>query len=154
MGFESQAAVYLWRISCRLDASGWRRVARLVKMANYFAFRALLPPQAKLGQNLRLKHYGLGVVVHPNVEIGDRVTIYHQVTIAGETWIGSEHRIIIGDDVVIGVGAKIIPRSDSGLRIGSRSIIGAGAVVTKDVPDDCIATGVPARSRPRNEASP
>jgi serine O-acetyltransferase len=125
-----------------------KRLASVVKVGNFLLFRALLPPQAILGADLKLKHYGLGVVIHPNTEIGDRVTIYHGVAIAGESWIGSPHRIVIGDDVTIGVGATIVPPTDSGLRIGNGAIIGAGAVVTGDVPANHVAVGVLARCRP------
>lgn len=150
MSLESIAASRAWMASCRLHARRWRRLARLMKALNFFAFRALLPPEAILGEDLRMKHYGLGVVVHPNVTIGDRVTIYHQVTIAGESWIGSPHRVVIGNDVVLGVGAKLIPRADQGLLIGDNAIVGAGAVVTSNVPASHIAVGVPAVSKPRN----
>ena len=151
MGFESFVAAKGWCVSTRLHAPGWKRLARFVKGVNFLLFRALLPPEATIGKNLSLKHYGLGVVVHPNTVIGDDVTIYHQVTIAGESWIGSPHRVIIGDGVQIGVGATLLPRSDKGLRIGDRASIGAGAVVTKDVPADSIAVGVPARHRPKGD---
>ena len=115
----------------------------------FFAFKALLPPEAELRGDVKLKHYGLGVVIHPNVVIEDGVTIYHHVTIAGETWLGSPHKVTIKKQAVWGVGSKIIPRSDLGLTIGERAIVGAGAVVTHDVPADHIAVGVPATCRPR-----
>ncbi|MEO0529302.1 MAG: serine acetyltransferase [Planctomycetota bacterium] len=151
MSFESTAAARGWRLSCRLHARGWQRLAKLVKVLNFVSFRALLPPEAVLGSDLRMKHYGLGVVIHPNVTVGDRVTFYHQVTIAGESWIGSPHRVVIGDDVVVGVGAKIIPRTDRGLEIGANTVIGAGAVVTRDVPANHVAVGVPAVAKPREQ---
>ena len=81
-----------------------------------------------------LDHYGLGVVIHPNVTIGDRVRIYHGVTLAAETWVGSEHRIVVGDDVMIGAGAMVVARTNTSLHIGNGARIEAGAVVTKDVP--------------------
>ena len=85
MALESLAAARMWRLSTRLHRRGWKRLASVVKVVNFLLFRALLPPQAILGADLKLKHYGLGVVIHPNTELGDRVTIYHRVTIAGES---------------------------------------------------------------------
>jgi serine acetyltransferase len=111
---EATTAAIAWRISTRLQSIGWRSVAKCVKEI-FLYFRVLLSPEVKLGDNLKIKHCGLGVVVPPNVEIGDRVSI-------------------------------------CGLQISSRSIIvaSADAVFTPDVSDYSIATGMPARSRPRN----
>jgi serine acetyltransferase len=98
-----------------------------------------------VGNGLVLEHHALGVVIHPNVRIGNGVRIYHGVTLAGESWIGSGHNIEIGDGAVIGVGAIIVPRTNRGLRIGRNAAIGAGAVVTNDVADGTTVVGVPAR---------
>lgn len=112
---------------------------------NFLLHRALLPSEAILGERLVLEHYALGVVVHPNVTIGDDVRIYHHVTIAGEMPIGAPERVVIGDRVTIGAHAVILPRPYRGLSIGADSIIGAGAVVTEDVPEHAVVAGVPAR---------
>ena len=85
--------------------------------------------------DVRLDHWALGVVVHPNVTVGRNVRIFHGVTIAGETWIGSPQRVVIEDGVLIGMGASIVPKINCGLRIGAGACVGAGAVVA----------GVPAR---------
>lgn len=146
MNWESKAAPFSWRVSSNLYARGFKRTARLLKAANFFLFRAVLPPQVQLGNNVSLKHYGLGVVVHPNTTIGDNVTIYHQVTIAAETWIGSPHRVVIEKDVIIGAGAILVAREDTDLRIGVGARIGAGSVVTRSVAAYDIVAGVPARS--------
>ena len=136
---------WLWNISRTLHQRGFRRMGRLVKMINFFIHRALLPGEALVGENLVLEHYGLGVVIHPNVTIGDECRIYHHVTIAGESMIGGPERVTIGDRVTLGVNAVVLPRSDKSLSIGDDAMIGAGAVVTSDVPAGAIVAGVPAR---------
>ncbi|MEM8872775.1 MAG: serine acetyltransferase [Planctomycetota bacterium] len=140
---------WLWERSRRAYQKGHRRRAALYKALNFKLHHCLLPAEASVGERPKLRHYGIGTVIHPNCDIGDDVIIYHQVTIAGESWLGSPHRVRIGDRVMLGTGCKIIPRKDTGLTIGDDAVIGAGAVVTRDVPAKHVATGVPARTRPR-----
>ena len=117
----------------------------MIKIINFLVFHAILPYQAEIERDIDLKHYGLGIVIHPNVKIGHRVQIYHNVTLAAETWVGSPYKIEIGDDVFIGAGAAIVDRKDQTLIIADRAVIGANAVVTHDVDADETVVGVPAR---------
>ncbi|EMI21901.1 serine O-acetyltransferase [Rhodopirellula maiorica SM1] len=114
-------------------------------MLNFFVHRALLPAEATVGNNILLEHYALGIVMHPNVTFGDDCRIYHHVTIAGEMPVGAPERVVIGDRVTIGVNAVIMPRPYRGLSIGDDAVIGAGAVVTGDVPPRAVVVGVPGR---------
>jgi len=133
--------VDLYRLSRSLYIRRFYRLARLIKALNVFLFRAVLPPEMEAGSNLKLGHFGMGVVIHPNTTIGNDVFIYHNVTLATERALDQPERIFIEDEVTIGTGAVIIgPR-----RIGRGSLIGAGAIVTKDVPPGVVVAGNPAR---------
>ncbi|HRJ70799.1 MAG TPA: DapH/DapD/GlmU-related protein [Terrimicrobiaceae bacterium] len=135
----------LWALSCRLHQNGWCRLARLIKALNWMMHKCLLPCEAIVGRNLLLEHYALGVVIHPQTIIGDDCRIFHQVTLAAESPIGSEHRIRIGKGVLIGAHAVIVARKNASLRIGDHSIIGAGSVVVGDIPENEVWAGNPAR---------
>jgi serine O-acetyltransferase len=135
----------IWFWSCRAYQKQFILVAKLLKLLNYILFKCLLPYEAELQGEVDLRHWALGVVVHPQVRIGRNVVIFHHVTLAGETWIGSPHRIIVEDNVSIGVGAILIGNNSGNLRIGKGAKIGAGAVVTRDVESNQTVVGVPAR---------
>ena len=136
---------FLWWLSCKAYQLKIPLIPRLIKIINFLVFHAILPYQAEIERDIDLKHYGLGIVIHPNVKIGHRVQIYHNVTLAAETWVGSPYKIEIGDDVFIGAGAAIVGRKDQTLIIADRAVIGANAVVTHDVNADETVVGVPAR---------
>src|SRR6059058_2000012 len=108
----------LWWWSTRLHARGVPVVPRVLKMLNFFVFHAVLPPEAEIAPDVMLEHYALGIVVHPNVRIGRGVQIWHGVTLAAETAVGSPYRLVVEDGVMIGTGAKIIARPNTSLRLG------------------------------------
>jgi serine O-acetyltransferase len=135
----------IWYWSTRAHRRGFRRIAKLLKLTNFILFRNLLPCEAEICPDIKLEHYALCTVIHPNVTIGQRVRLFHHVTLATEACIGSEHRILIGDDVLIGAGAIVIGRGSQSLRIGKGAVIGAGAVVTHDVREGEVVVGSPAK---------
>lgn len=135
----------LWQVSRQLEARGRRRSARLVKALNKYAFSAILPPEAVVGDSLSLGHLGQGVVVHPNVSIGRNVHLWHGVTLAVSAPPGHEARLVIEDGVTIGAGAVVITRQHESLTVGAGSVIGANSVVTRDVPPGVVVAGNPAR---------
>lgn len=99
-----------------------------------------IPAQAQIGSNLYLPHGGRGVVIHPRAKIGNNAVIYHQVTI-GSDKVGNDGAPVIGDNVFIGVGAKVL----GSLNIGDNVKIGASAVVITDVNNNSTAVGIPAK---------
>lgn len=140
----------IWYLSTRLHRCGWPRSAKVLKLVNFLLYRSLLPIEADIQPDIHLEHFGLCTVVHPNVTIGYGVKIFHHVTLASESVIGSEHRIFIGNNVTIGAGAIVVGRGNCSLRIGDGAIVGAGSVVTRDVASNDRVVGVPARSIARH----
>ena len=101
-----------------------------------------IPACCKIGEGLRIHHFG-GVIFHPTVELGSNCTLYHEVTIGDRGGEGDAAKI--GDNTMIGAGAKIIGE----ITIGNNCIIGANAVVSKNMPDNTIAIGNPADIKPK-----
>lgn len=137
--------VVLWRLSARFHATGHARLAKVTKGLVFLIFKAVLPPEVAVAKDVRLDHYGLGVVIHPNTIIGHRVRLLHGVTLGSDAAIGTEDRIVIGDDVEIGARACVINRAGGSLTVGAGARIGAGAVVVDDVAPGVTVVGVPAR---------
>jgi serine O-acetyltransferase len=138
----------LWLLSIALHRSGHPRIARLVKNFNSILYHNSLPPQVRVSPDIRLGHQGFGTILHPKVVIGKNVKIFHNVTMAVRP-PKSTCEIVIEDDVVIGAGAVLMTRRHQGLRIGQGAAVGAGAVVTHDVPPQTIAVSKPIEMRPR-----
>jgi serine O-acetyltransferase len=99
----------------------------------------LLNREARIGEEFHLVHAG-NIKIHPNAIIGDRVGIMQDVTI-GEQGFGRDGAPVIGNDVFIGAGAKIL----GPITIGDRARIAANSLVVTDVPADSTAIGVPAK---------
>ncbi len=125
----------------------------LIKVILRFFYGCDIPYGVTVGNNFRLGHHGMGVVIHPRVVIGDNVKIFQNVTI-GRNWGKDGTRSIIypppriGNNVRIGAGAVII----GNITIGDNVLIGANSVVLKDVPSDSTAVGVPARIIKKNNS--
>lgn len=135
----------LWKWSRGLLRRGWKLPARIVKTVNFTLHKCLLPAEAEVGDGVILEHYAMGIVMHPQVRIGKRCRIYHHVTLAAETWIGSPHYITLEDDVTIGAHSIVVARPNTPLTIGQKSVLGAGSVLTKTIPPFEIWAGNPAR---------
>lgn len=132
----------LWRWSTVLHRRGLTPLAKLLKLVNYVVFGAVLPYEVRLGRGVNLWHRGLGVVIHPNTEIGDDVGLGHMVTISG---LDGASPTRIGDGVRIGSHAVLLPARGQGIIIGDGARIGAASVVTRDVEAGSTVAGNPAR---------
>ncbi|HEV2974305.1 MAG TPA: hypothetical protein VGX69_04835 [Solirubrobacteraceae bacterium] len=135
----------LWLLSIALQRRGLRPLAVLVKKANSAIYHNSLPPGAVVSRDVRFGHHGFGTVIHSNVVIGRRVTIFQNVTIAMRAGGKSPYRIYIEDEVMIGANAVVISPHRSDLRIGRGARIGAGVVVSADVPAGCTVVSAPAQ---------
>lgn len=96
-------------------------------------------PGAKIGPGFFIDH-GMGVVIGETTEIGSNVTIYQGVTLGGTGLERGKRHPTLGDNVVVGVGAKVL----GNIRIGNNVKVGGGSVVVHSVPDNCTVVGVPA----------
>ena len=141
-------AVFFHQISNFFYKAGFDLIARIISQTIRFFTGIEIHPVAKIGKNLFIDH-GMGVVIGETSEIGDNVTIYHNVTLGGSSpSIDSERQRhekrhpTIGNDVVIGSGAQII----GPIKVGNNSRIAANAVVVKDVPENATMVGIPAKA--------
>ena len=133
---------YRWMQSSRR----WRLIplAMLFNKINVVFGGCIIGRGAEFGPAFVLIH-SQGVVINTGVRGGARIRVEHQVTIGAEKGVAP----VLGDDVFIGAGAKIV----GGVRIGSRVRIGANAVVVDDLPDGVTAVGIPARPVKRSDTS-
>jgi serine O-acetyltransferase len=131
----------LWLLSIALQQKGHRRLARWVRNVNSALYHNSLPPGATVSPDIFLGHHGLGTVIHTNVVIGRRVKIWQNVTIAVRAGAKSPYRVIIEDGVRIGANSVVISPHRGNLRIGRDACIGAGAIVTHDVPAGSTVVG-------------
>ena len=140
-------AVFFHRIANFFAIAKFDLIARIISQFSRFLTGIEIHPKAKIGKNLFIDH-GMGVVIGETSEIGDDVTIYHNVTLGGvsPSINSNKQRNVkrhptLEDKVVIGSGAQIL----GPITIGKNSLIGSNAVVTKDVPEKSIMIGIPAR---------
>ena len=141
-------AVFFHQISNFFYKAGFDLIARIISQTIRFFTGIEIHPGATIGKNLFIDH-GMGVVIGETSEIGNNVTIYHNVTLGGSSpSIDSERQRhekrhpTIGNDVVIGSGAQII----GPIKVGNNARIAANAVVVKDVPENATMVGIPARA--------
>ncbi len=128
------------RVAHRLWLRGWHGTARFVSHVSRFLTGIEIHPAATLGSGLFIDH-GMGVVIGETAEVGDNVTLLQGVTLGGTSLKREKRHPTLGNNVVVGAGAKII----GAFTIGDGSRIGAGSVVVREVPPNCVVVGVPGR---------
>lgn len=143
LGYPGVHAVWVYRVAHRM----WREpVLRLPARLLSQLTRALtgieIHPGAQLGRRLFIDH-GMGVVVGETTMVGDDVVLFHGSTLGGKSMKRGKRHPTLGDNVVVGAGAKVL----GPIWIGDGVLIGANAVVVKDVPAGAVAIGVPAEVR-------
>ena len=141
-------AVFFHRIANFFSVAKFDLIARIISQFSRFLTGIEIHPRAKIGKNLFIDH-GMGVVIGETSEIGDNVTIYHMVTLGGispsinsNDQRGSKRHPTLMDNVVVGSGAQVL----GPVVVGKNAKIGANAVVTKDVPENAVMVGIPAKN--------
>ena len=141
-------AVFMHRIANFFAIAKFDLVARIISQFSRFMTGIEIHPKAKIGKNLFIDH-GMGVVIGETSDIGDNVTIYHMATLGGiSPSINSDKQREIKrhptlqENVVVGSGAQVL----GPITIGKNAKIGANAVVTKDVPENGVMVGIPAKN--------
>ena len=134
-------ALIAYRISHYLYINKLFFLARLISQISRFFTEIEIHPGAKIGRGLVIDH-GMGVVIGETAEIGDNVLLYHGVTLGGTGKDKGKRHPTVGNNVVIGAGAKVL----GPIYIGSNSKIGANSVVLNNVPEGATAVGIPAKN--------
>ena len=138
--YPSVHAMFFYRIANYLYRLHFFFLARFLSQLARFLTGIEIHPGARIGKGFFIDH-GMGVVIGETVIIKDDVTIYHQVTLGGTGKEKGKRHPTIGNQVVIGAGAKVL----GPINVGDYAKIGAGAVVTKDVLDYQTVVGIPAK---------
>lgn len=138
-------ALLAYRVSHKLYVSNRPFEARLVSQLARAVTGIEIHPGAKIGKGLFIDH-GSGVVIGETAEIGDNCTLYQGVTLGGTGKHTGKRHPTLGDNVMVGAGAKVL----GPFTVGSNSKIAAGAVVLDAIPENSTAVGIPARVVRRN----
>ena len=141
-------AVFFHKIANFFYLAKFDLIARIISQFSRFLTGIEIHPGAKIGKNLFIDH-GMGVVIGETSEIGNNVTIYHMATLGGiaPSINSNQQRMVkrhptLNDCVVVGSGAQIL----GPVIIGANAKVGANAVVTKDVPENAVMVGIPAKN--------
>ena len=146
--YPGAKAVFFHRIANFFAIAKFDLIARIISQFSRFLTGIEIHPNAKIGKNLFIDH-GMGVVIGETSEIGDNVTIYHMVTLGGispsinsDDQRNTKRHPTLMDNVVVGSGAQIL----GPVVVGKNAKIGANAVVTKDVDENSVMVGIPAKN--------
>ena len=141
-------AVFFHQIANFFSVAKFDLIARMISQFSRFLTGIEIHPKAKIGKNLFIDH-GMGVVIGETSEIGDNVTIYHMVTLGGispsidsDNLRNVKRHPSLKDNGVGGSGAQVL----GPVVVGKNAKIGANAVVTKDVSENAVMVGIPAKN--------
>lgn len=133
-------ALYIHKLARWFWLHGLRWLGRATSHFGRLLTGIEIHPGAQIGRRVFIDH-GMGVVIGETAEIGDDVTLYHEVTLGGTSWAKGKRHPTLGKGVVIGAGAKVL----GPITVGDGAKIGSNAVVVKDVPANATVVGVPGR---------
>jgi serine O-acetyltransferase len=133
-------AIWAHRLSHWLWVRDWKLVARVISQMARFFTQIEIHPGATIGEGFFIDH-GAGIVIGETTEIGNNVTLYQGVTLGGTGHEKGKRHPTLGDNVVVGNGARIL----GSFTVGENSRIGAGAVVLREVPPEATVVGNPGR---------
>lgn len=138
-------AVLFYRISHWLYQKKFFTIARIISQTVRFITGIEIHPGAKIGKGLFIDH-GMGVVIGETTEIGDNCLLYQGVTLGGTGKDHGKRHPTLGDNVMVGSGAKVL----GPFKVGNNAKIASNAVVLEEVPENATAVGVPAKIVRRN----
>lgn len=133
-------ALLFYRLAHWLYQVGIPFIPRLISHISRFLTGIEIHPGATIGRSVFIDH-GMGVVIGETANIGDYTLIYQGVTLGGTGKESGKRHPSVGENVVVGAGAKVL----GNILIGNNVRIGAGSVVLRDIPADCTVVGVPGR---------
>ena len=131
-------AIYFYRLANFFYRKRVPLVPSVLRYLIFFLYNSVIEPACDIGEDSYFVHGGIGVVLHPRCRIGSRVVIGQGVTLGGSFGSGPP---TVENDVWIGPGARLLGE----INIGQNCIIGANAVVIRDVPENSVVAGVPAK---------
>jgi serine O-acetyltransferase len=147
MVYEEDSSMNRSFVNRLVEMRKWPVIGRLA----YYGLVLLgsdIPREVKIGKHFWMPHWGLGVVIHPNTTIGDRVTIFTNVTIgradAYRKTASKFEGVVIEDDAVICTGTRILCKEGI-LTVGRGTVVGANAVLLKSTGEWEVWVGAPAR---------
>jgi len=133
-------AMLFYRLSHGLWTRKFYLLGRFVSHLGRFFTGIEIHPGAQIGRGFFIDH-GMGVVIGETAEIGENCTLYHGVTLGGTSWAKEKRHPTLGNNVVVGSGAKIL----GPFTVGNNAKIGSNSVVVKEVSDNATVVGVPGR---------
>tara|TARA_R110002012_G_scaffold283090_2_gene473160 strand:- start:108733 stop:109155 length:423 start_codon:yes stop_codon:yes gene_type:complete len=132
-------AIYLYRLQRALYLYKIPILPKIIKLIIFLLYNSSIPYQCKIGKGTKFSYGGISVVLHKRSIIGNNCVIGSCVTLGGKS--GLLDVPIVGDNVYIATGSKLLGE----IRIGNNVTIGANSVVLKDVPDNAVVAGIPAK---------